>query len=139
MKKRIGLLLTLAAVVGAMVAISATGAAAEPVCTVTGPEPGALFTETCVETTTTTRTETEQVTDKVCQIGQSGRTGTQEGFWTREYKVTTTETTVTVYQGIPQPWKVPVSGPTTTTDVSEELTSETFTSTSRCIAPTGRP
>ena len=137
--KRIGLLLTLAAVMGAMLAISATGAAAEPVCTVTGPEPGALFTETCVETTTTTREESEPVTE-TCQIGQSGRTGTQEGTRTRIYEVTTTTTTVTVYQGIPQPWKTPVSGPTTTTETSDPvLISETFTPTGRCVAPTGRP
>ena len=137
--KRIGLLLTLAAVVGAMVAMSATGAAAEPVCTVTGPEPGALFTETCVETTTSTLEESAPVTQD-CQIGQSGRTGTQEGTLTKTYEVTTTETTVTVYQGIPQPEKTPVSGPTTTTETSDPvLISETFTPTGRCVAPRGRP
>jgi hypothetical protein len=137
--KRIGLLLTLAAVMGAMVAISATGAAAEPVCTVTGPEPGALFTETCVETTTTTVERTEPATPQPCQVGQSGRTGLQAGTQTNTYEVTTTTTTVTVYQGIPQPEKTPVSGPTTTTDVSEELIAEgPFTPTGPCISDRGR-
>ena len=137
--KRIGLLLTLAAVMGAMVAISATGAAAEPVCTVTGPEPGALFTETCVETTTTTVERTEPATPQPCQVGQSGRTGLQAGTQTNTYEVTTTTTTVTVYQGIPQPEKTPVSGPTTTTDVSEELIAEgPFPPTGPCISDRGR-
>ena len=139
--KRIGLLLTLAAVVGAMVAISAGGAAADPVCTVTGPDPMALFTETCVETTTTTVERTEPATPQACEVGRSGRTGTQEGTQTNTYEVTTTSTTITVYQGIPQPWKTPVSGPTTTTDVSEVLISEgPFTPTGPCIAtPSSRP
>ena len=131
--KRIRLLLTLATVVGTMVAISAGGAAADPVCTETGPEPGALFTVTCVETTITTVERTEPATPQACEVGRSGRPGTQEGTQTNTYEVTTTSTTVTVYQGVPQPWKTPVSGPTTTTDVSEEQISEgPFTPTGPC-------
>ncbi len=76
-----------------MVAISAAGAVAEPVCTTTGPSDMALFTETCVETTTTTVEETEPAT-QTCQVGQSGRTGTQEGTLTKIYEVTTTTTTI---------------------------------------------
>ena len=139
MIKRIGLLLTLAAVVGAMLAISAAGAAADPVCETTGPDPMALFTVTCVETTTTTVERTEPATPQPCQVGQSGRTGTQEGTRTNTYQVTTTTTTITVYQGIPQPEKTPVSGPTTTTDVSEELIIEgPFTPTGPCRSNPGR-
>ena len=98
----------------------------------------ALFTETCVETTTTTVERTEPATQD-CQVGQSGRTGTQEGTRTNTYQVTTTTTTVTVYQGMPQPEKTPVSGPTTTTDVSEELiTQGPFTPTGPCRSNPGR-
>ena len=142
MMRRIGLLLTLAAVAGAMVAISAAGAAAEPVCTTTGPGPGGMgqFTETCVETTTTTEERTEPAPDQACEVGRSGRTGTQKGTQTNTYEVTTTKTTTTVYQGMPAPGKVPVSGPTTTEEVSEVLIEEgPFTPTGPCRNIPGPP
>jgi len=130
--KRIRLLLTLAAVVGAMVAISAGGAAADPVCEVAGPDPMALFTETCVETTTTTVERTEAATPQACVVGRSDRTGTQEGTRTNTYQVTTTTTTVKVYQSVPQPWKTPLST-SVDTDTSEVLIDEgDFTLTGPC-------
>jgi hypothetical protein len=140
MIKRIGLLLTLAAVVGVMVAISAAGAAADPVCTTTPPGPGDMgrFTVKCVETTTTTQERTEPAT-QACEVGRSGRTGTQEGTQTNTYEITTTTTTTTVYQGMPSPGKVPVSGPDTTTTTSDPVLIEEgpFTPTGPCRSTPG--
>jgi hypothetical protein len=133
--RRIVKLGAVALVMGAMVAISAAGAAAEPVCTVTPPESGDMgrFTETCVETTTTTEERTEPATPQACEVGRSGRTGTQEGTQTNTYEVTTTATTTTVYVGQPAPGKIPVSGPTTVEETSEVLIEEgPFTPTGPC-------
>ena len=140
--RRIVMLAVVTLLMGAMVAISAVGAAAEPVCTTTGPDPGGMahFTETCVETTTTTEERTEPAPDQACEVGRSGRTGTQKGTQTNTYEVTTTKTTTTVYQGMPAPGKIPVSGPTTVKETSEVLIEEgPFTPTGPCRNIPGPP
>jgi hypothetical protein len=75
---------------------------------------------TCVETTTTTITR-ERTFNQQCQVGNSGRQGTQEVMVTEE--ATETTTTTTVFRG--QSSNI-VSGPTTNTQTSEfEETSRT--------------
>ena len=137
MKKRIGLLLTLAAVAAALVALSAGTALANhgqahgqgqgqlaPDCTRNGGE------VTCVEKTTFTKIETTLVdtrtevatvpTTQSCTPGNSNVQGTQQGnqVTTTEIKtfkverVTFEQTTTTVFQGNPRTGQI-VSGPTT--------------------------
>ena len=131
MKKRIGLLLTVAAVMVAVLALSPATASAVPQCTTTpnAPSPG-KFTVRCVETVVTTETVTTPAV-QACEVGSSGRQGTQAGTLTQTFQVTTTTTTTTVFQGNPQAGNV-ASGPTTTTDVQRVLTSSVFTPTGNC-------
>jgi hypothetical protein len=128
MKKRMGLLLTLAAVMAALVALSAAGASAQPQCDVTSDQ--GLFTQRCVETVVTTETVTTDTT-RPCEVGNSGRTGTQAGTLTETFRVTTTTTTTTVFRGNPNAGNI-VSGPTTTTSVDREQISSDFTPTGNC-------
>jgi hypothetical protein len=131
MKKRIGLLLTLAAVIAAVLALSAVGASAQPQCDTTANEPEhGQFTERCVETDITTETQTTDTT-RPCEVGNSGRQGVQAGTLTETYQITTTTTTTTVFQGNPNAGNI-VSGPTTTTDVQRDLISSEFTATGPC-------
>ena len=98
MKKRIRLLLTLAVVMAATLAINVGSASAQPVCgNLTQGERG-LFERTCVEETTRTFTETVNVS-RDCEVGNSGRQGTQEGTQTNTFEVTTTTTTKEFFQG----------------------------------------
>jgi hypothetical protein len=129
MKMRIGLLLTLAAVMAALVALSAAGASAQPVCNTTNNM--GQFTQRCVETVVTTETVTTPGATQPCEVGNSGRTGTQEGTLTQTFRVTTTTTTTTVFRGNPNAGNV-ISGPTTTTEVDRELISSEFTPTGKC-------
>ena len=128
MKKRMGLLLTLAAVMAALVALSAAGASAQPQCDVTSDR--GLFTQRCVETVVTTETVTTDTT-RPCEVGNSGRTGTQAGTLTETFRVTTTTTTTTVFRGNPNAGNI-VSEPTTTTSVDRVLISSDFTPTGNC-------
>src|SRR5215213_6480901 len=128
MKKRVGLLLAVAAVIAAVLALSAVGASAQPQCTTTPNDPSAgKFTVRCVETVVTTETETTN-TIRPCEVGNSGRTGVQAGSLTKTFRVTTTTTTTTVFQGNPNAGNV-VSGPTTDVQTSRELLSSVFTPT----------
>jgi hypothetical protein len=128
MKKRIGLLLTLAAVMAAVLALSAAGASAEPQCTVTNDR--GQFTQECVETVVTTRTETVAA-EQPCEVGSSGRTGVQSGTLTRTIEVTTTTTTTTVFQGNPRAGNI-VSGPESDVQTTERVLSEDFSATGPC-------
>jgi hypothetical protein len=128
MMKRIGLLLTLGAIMALVVALSAGTASAVPQCTTTSSM--GKSTVQCVETVVTTRTETV-ATSQSCEVGNSGRQGTQAGTLTRTFEVTTTTTTTTVFQGNPRAGNI-VSGPTTTTTTSERLIGEEFTPTGKC-------
>jgi hypothetical protein len=129
MNKRIGLLLTLAAVMAAVLALSAVGASAQPQCTTTNDR--GQFTQTCVETTTETFTETTNETQS-CEVGNSGRQGVQKGTLTKTFEVTTTTTTTTVFKGNPSAGNI-ISGPTTTTEEGDPvLISSEFTPTGPC-------
>jgi len=131
MNKRIGLLLTLAAVIAAVMALSAVGASAQPTCTdqKNVPENGQT-TRTCEETVVTTETQTTNTTQP-CEVGNSGRQGVQAGTLTETFEVTTTTTTTTVFQGNPNSGKV-VSGPTTEEQTTREPISSEFTPTGPC-------
>jgi hypothetical protein len=99
MMKRIGLLLTLAAVMTAVLAMSAVSASAQPVCgELTKAVAPSEFQRTCVETTTKPFEETITTT-RSCEVGNSGRQGTQAGTQTNFFEVTTTTTTREVFQG----------------------------------------
>ena len=84
---------------------------------------------TCVETTTvtTTRTETAPAT-RPCEVGRSGRTGTQEGTETRTFEVTTTTTTTRVFAGRSENLR----SENTETETTEELIDVDFTPTGPC-------
>ncbi len=90
-----------------VLSVFASVAFAQPQCTF------ASGRTTCVETTTTTITR-ERTFNQQCQVGNSGRQGTQEVMVTEE--ATETTTTTTVFKGRSDNIE---SGPTTTTQTSE--------------------
>ena len=126
MKKRFGLLLTLTAVMAAVLALSAAGASAQTECTIT--DAGLpKHSEIRVETVVTTETETTNTTQP-CEVGNSGRQGAQAGTLTETFRVTTTTTTTTVYRG-----EDIIFGPDTDPPVVErELLSSEFSPTGPC-------
>lgn len=151
--RRIILLLTVGAVVAAMMALSGGVAFAAPQapenCSF---EKGKL---TCVttEVTQTTEQEVTQETETVvtqttrsCQVGNSGRVGTQAGTLTETYLVTTTKTylvtttttTTEVFRGSkPNPNKLLSTDTVTETTRELQSTETTRVLQSSEFTPTG--
>ena len=129
MGRRIVLLLTAGAVMALVVAFSGVATAA-PECTTVKGEKGTRI-QTCVETVTETTFETTAAT-RSCEVGNSGRMGTQEGTSTQEFQQTTTTTTTTVFKG--GSGKKIISGPTTDTVVGPKVPvgDPVFTPTGGC-------
>jgi hypothetical protein len=130
MNKRIGLLLTLAGVMAAVLTLSAVGASAEPQCTVTKTAKR-TYTQVCVETSSFGQAVTDPSATQPCETAD-GRTGTQEGILFEESRITTTTTTTTVFNGKPKKGNI-ISGPTAESVVTTELINRTFTPTGECV------
>ena len=93
--------------------------------------------QTCRTVTTTTRRETRTRSGRQsCEIGNSGRQGTQAGTFTEVFEITTTTTTTQRFQGCGNR-NNPIGQPQTTTTTSERLVSSTFRATGPCNAGQG--
>jgi len=99
------LLVLSAALMAAMMALSPVSAFADPVCTETPPSGGGamgIWTQTCVlDPVVTTEEVSTPTTPQPCEVGNSGRQGTQEGNLVDTYQVTKQTTTTAQYQGFP--------------------------------------
>jgi len=102
--RRIVLVLSAAALMAAITAFSSMSAfAQEPVCTEEPPGTGGMgiWTVTCVENEVRSEEVQRTPTTEACEVGNSGRQGTQEGDLVQTDEVTYQITTTTFYQGNP--------------------------------------
>lgn len=145
--RRILLVLSAAALVAAITAFSSVSALAQegPVCTEEPPGTGGMgiWTVTCVENEVRSE-EVRTPTTEACEVGNSGRQGTQEGDLVRTDQVTYQITTTTYYQGNPSNNQLADVDPNPLIEeeeVSRVEGEETFEATGPCLPnhPGGRP
>ena len=110
--RRTVLVLSAAALVATITALSSVSAVAqeEPVCTEEPPGEGGMgqWTVTCVETEVVNE-EVKTPTTEDCEVGNPGRPGTQKGNLVRTDQVTLETTTTSIYQGNPAGGEEPIS------------------------------
>jgi hypothetical protein len=138
--RRIVLVLSAAALVAAIMAFSSVSAFAQPVCTDTPPGPGGTgqWTQTCVETEVVSE-EVRTPTTESCEVGNSGRQGTQEGDLVRTDQVTYQTTTTQLYQGNPANGNAIGEPSVERVEVGRVEGEESFEPTGPCRNIPGRP